>query len=153
MELLKSNKVEGCLGRAEEDAVKMFKKAPVNEADVTVSHADKYKKQKTSDYIPTEHVLVDSNICERSFSKARQFMHYLRAHIAPESLELLLFLYCNKEYWNNSIVIDKSINWDLEKKKAKKAADDEAAAAAARESNFARRRRRRRLKMNFLNSY
>ena len=35
----------GRLSRAEEDAVKMFKKAPVNEADVTVSHADKYKLQ------------------------------------------------------------------------------------------------------------
>ena len=63
-------------------------------------------------------------------------MHYLRAHMAPESLELLLFLYCNKEYWNNSMVIDQAINWDLERKKAKKAADDEAAAAADRESDF-----------------
>ena len=131
MELLKSNKVEGCLGRAEEDAVKMFKKAPDNEADVTVSHADKYKKQKTSDYIPTEHVLVDSNICERSFSKARQLMHYLRAHMAPESLELLLFLFCSRGYWSNSRAsTDEAVTWDVERRKATRAAEEAATAAA-----------------------
>ena len=44
-------------------------------------------------------------------------MHYLRAHMAPESLELLLFLFCNREYWNYSKIIDEAINWDVEKKR------------------------------------
>ena len=120
----------GRLSRAEEGAVEMFKNAPVDGAGVAVSHADKYKKQRTSDYIPTEHVLVDANICERSFSRARQFMHYLRAHMAPESLELLLFLYCNKEHWNNAAVLDKAMLWDSERRKARRAVEEAAAAAA-----------------------
>ena len=97
---------------------------------MVLSHADKYKKQKTSDYISTDHVLCDSNICERSNSRARLYMHYLRAHMAPESLELLLFLFCNREYWNYSKVIDEAIHWDVERRKAKRAAEEAAAAAA-----------------------
>ena len=34
-------------------------------------------------------VLCDSNLCERSFCAARQFLHYIPAHMAPESLEML----------------------------------------------------------------
>lgn len=120
------------LSPAEEEAVKRFRKEnPADGASVPLSHADKYKKQKTSDYIPTEHVLCDSNICERSNSRARLFMHYLRAHMAPESLELLLFLYCNREYWNTPIVIDQAIHWEAERRKAIKAAEQAAAAARA----------------------
>ena len=58
-------------------------------------------------------------------------MHYLRAHMAPESLELLLFLYCNREYWNSPIVIDQAIHWEAERRKAIKAAEQAAAAARA----------------------
>ena len=118
------------LSPQEEEAVKRFKK-PADGATVVVSHADKYKKRKTSDYISTEHVLCDSNICERSNSRARLYMHYLRAHMAPESLELLLFLFCNREYWNYTKVIDEAIHWDMERSKAKRAAEEAAAAAAA----------------------
>ena len=107
-----------------------FKKAADGAPVVVQSHADKYKKQKTSDYISTEHVLCDSNICERSNSRARLYMHFLRAHMAPESLELLLFLFCNREYWNYSKVIDEAIHWDVERRKAKRAAEEAAAAAA-----------------------
>ena len=57
-------------------------------------------------------------------------MHYLRAHMAPESLELLLFLFCNREYWNNSKVIDEATHWDVERTRATKAAEEAAAAAA-----------------------
>ena len=102
------------LSPQEEEAVKRFKKTADGATVVVQSHADKYKKQKTSDYISTEHVLCDSNICERSNSRARLFMHYLRAqHMAPESLELLLFLFCNREYWNYSKIIDEAIHWDV----------------------------------------
>ena len=59
---------------------------------MVLSHADKYKKQKTSDYTSAAYVLCDSNTCERSSSRARLYMHYLRTHVAPESLELLLLL-------------------------------------------------------------
>jgi len=57
-------------------------------------------------------------------------MHYLRAHMAPESLELLLFLFCNREYWNNSKVIDEAIHWDVERTRARRAAEEAAATAA-----------------------
>ena len=90
------------------------------------------KKQKTLDYISTEHVLYDSNICERSNSRVRLYMHYLRAHMAPESLELLLFLFCNREYWNYSKVIEGAIHWDVGRKKVERTAEEEEAAAAAR---------------------
>ena len=57
--------------------------------------------------------------------------------VAPESLELLLFLYCNKEYWNNAEVIDKAILWDGERRKVRRAAEEAAAAAArAAEGDF-----------------
>lgn len=86
--------VDVMLSPAEEEAIKMFRKPKSDDgATMVISHGEKYKKQKTSDYIPTEHVLCDSKLCERSNSRARQFLHYLRAHMVPESLELLLFLY------------------------------------------------------------
>ena len=56
--------------------------------------------------------------------------HFLRAHMAPESLELLLFLFYNREYWNYSKVIDEAIHWDVERRKAKRAAEEDATAAA-----------------------
>ena len=124
------------LSPEEEEAVKRFKKPAVDGAAVALSHADKYKKQKTSDYISTAHVLCDSNISERSNSRARLYMHYLRAHMAPESLELLLFLFCNREYWNNSRVIDEAIHWDVEMRKAKRAAEEAAVAAARAADDF-----------------
>ena len=58
-------------------------------------------------------------------------MHYLRAHMAPESLELLLFLYCNKEYWDSVAVLDNAMLWGSERRKARRAAEEAAAAAAA----------------------
>ena len=57
-------------------------------------------------------------------------MHYLHAHMAPESLEQLLFLLCNREYWNNSKVIDEAIYWDVERTRARRSAKEAAAAAA-----------------------
>ena len=54
-------------------------------------------------------------------------MHYLRAHMAPESLELLLFLYCNSDLWEYPAIIDEAVAWEKEQQEA------EAAAAAAAE--------------------
>ena len=76
------------LSPLQEEAVKRFKKS-ADEATLVVSNADKYKKQKTSEYISTAHVLCDSNIWERSNSRARLYMHYLRAHMAPNLVSSL----------------------------------------------------------------
>ena len=85
-----------------------------------------------SEYYDTEHILTDSNVCERAFSRARLFMSYLRSHMAPESLELLLFLFCNRHYWANyPRIIDEAIAWEDTKKKQAAAAASAAAAIAA----------------------
>jgi hypothetical protein len=120
------------LSAAEELAVKMFKRpnAAATPEGAHINYAEMFKKkQKMSEYLRTEHVLVDSNICERCFSQARRFMHYLRAHMDPSSLELLLFLHCNKDLWKFPRIIDHVKLWNDDRKK--KARDEAAAAAAA----------------------
>ena len=42
---------------------------------------------------------------------------YAREHMAPESLELLLFLYCDKDLWNYAAIIDEAIAVAWEAKK------------------------------------
>ena len=104
----------------------MFKKKTVVRPVTELTYAEQCKQrgklQRTSEYTETSHVIGDSNICERAFSRARHFMHYLRAHMAPESLELLLFLqYCNSDLvWEYP-----AMSWEKEQQEA------EAAAAAA----------------------
>ena len=56
-------------------------------------------------------------------------MSHLRAHMDPTSLEELLFLYFNKDLWENASIIDKAVAW--EKDERLKAAAATAAAAAA----------------------
>jgi hypothetical protein len=67
------------LSPAEAEAVKMFKRPTVVENIEELSYAEqckrKGKQQKTSEYFCADHVLCDSNVCERSFSRARHFMH------------------------------------------------------------------------------
>ena len=60
-----------------------------------------------------------------SNSRARLFMHYLREHMASESLELLLFLFCSRGYWSNSRATDEAITWDVERRKATRAAEED----------------------------
>ena len=62
-------------------------------------------------------------------------MHYLRAHMAPESLELLLFLYCNKDLWNYAAIIDEAIAWEAQNNAAAAAAAAAATAAHVAEEN------------------
>lgn len=57
-------------------------------------------------------------------------MHYLRAHMAPESLELLFPLFCNREHWSSARVIDEAIHWETERTMTRRAAEEAAAAAA-----------------------
>ena len=81
----------------------------------------------------TNRVLPDSNICERTFSRARLYMNHLRAQMDPKNLEELLFLYVNQELQSNDAsVIDEAIAWNKRgKAKAVTAANATAAAAAA----------------------
>ena len=48
---------------------------------------------------------------------------YVRTWHPKVCLELLLFLFCNREYWNNSRVIDDAIHWDAERTRARRAAE------------------------------
>jgi hypothetical protein len=49
--------------------------------------------------------------------------------MAPESLELLLFLYCNSDLWEYPAIIDEAVAWEKEQQEAEAAAaeveDDE----------------------------
>ena len=56
---------------------------------------------------------------------------YAREHKAPESLELLLFLYCDKDLWNYAAIIDEAIAVAWEAKKNAAAAAAAAAVATA----------------------
>ena len=65
------------------------------------------------------------------FSRARLYMSHLRAHMDPTSLEELLFLYFNKDLWENASIIDKAIAWEKDERLKAAAATATAAAAAA----------------------
>ena len=58
-------------------------------------------------------------------------MSHLRAHMDPSSLEQLLFLFFNKELWENPNIIDKAIAWKKDEKLKAAAAASAAAAAIA----------------------
>ncbi len=70
------------------------------------------KQQRTSEYSCTDRVIPDSNICERAFNRAIIFIHNLRAHMAPESLQRLLFLCWIKIFWDCAAIIDEAISWE-----------------------------------------
>jgi hypothetical protein len=131
--------LESQLTPDEQHAVQRFLKPVVLEdADEieNLTYAERIlnqKRQRTSAYRCTNHILPDSNICERTFSRARLYMNHLRAHMDPKSLEELLFLYFNQELWaNDASIIDKAIAWDKrEKAKAKAATAATATATAA----------------------
>jgi hypothetical protein len=126
------------LSRNEKNAVKAFKKvdaaaaAADDDQEEVLGFADQLlanKRQRVSAYECTDHVLAEANCCERTFSRARLYMSHLRAHMDPTSLEELLFLYFNKDLWENASIIDKAVAW--EKDERLKAAAATAAAAAA----------------------
>lgn len=131
---------EGSLSRFEKEAVKAFKKKNhVADADSdaegeVLGYADKLllnKRKRESAYECTNHVLAEANCCERTFSRARLYMSHLRAHMDPSSLEQLLFLFFNKELWENPNIIDKAIAWEKDEKLKVAAAASAAAAAVA----------------------
>jgi hypothetical protein len=130
---------ERSLCRNEKHAVRAFKKidavaAAAEDDGEELSFADQLlasKRQRVSAYECTDHILGDANCCERTFSRARLYMSHLRAHMDPTSLEQLLFLYFNKDLWENASIIDKAIAWEKDERLKVAAATATAAAAVA----------------------
>ena len=112
---------EADLTDSEITAVKIFKKPdsiPRNHAAGSpeptgyassireILRAEKRQRIETSDYRRTLHVSTTSNICERLNSNARLIMNYLRKHMDPDTLQLILFLKHNRDFWKAEKVID-----------------------------------------------
>ena len=57
-------------------------------------------------YRSMNHIVSQSNICERLFSHAKIIMTDQRKHMMPYRLEGLLFLNFNKFLWNASTIQD-----------------------------------------------
>ena len=51
------------------------------------------------DWIPTT-----SNIVERLFSRAKLYLTSLRASMEPRTLEAMLYLHCNQDLWDQSLI-------------------------------------------------
>lgn len=110
---------EESLSRQEKEAIKRFlideDTADENPEDADsdqdwaqrlIDGAVSVKRQRVekSRYRPMSHVSPTSNICERLFSTAKIIMRPHRKHMSPFHLEMLLFLRCNKELWNETLV-------------------------------------------------
>ena len=119
-----TEKVQGSLEQRmtarEKFACKIFLKSDENDesdeddteesvgyAESIIENANRRKRSRTdaSKYISTEHVLKDSNICERLFSRANLIMSSLRKKMKPETLNILLFLHANRKYWPDARII------------------------------------------------
>jgi hypothetical protein len=133
---------EQSLTAAEKSAVKMFLIPGVEATDIEESHADRFlrtaahqRRRLNSKYRSTRHVPSQVNICERLFSGGRLVLNHLRSHMNPDSLELVLFLKINKDYWLDAKIIDDLIVKERQKVAAAAAslaqAQVSAAAAAA----------------------
>jgi hypothetical protein len=113
--------MEADLTREEITAVKVFKKPdylPRNQVAGSPEptgyassirdslRAEKRQRTETSQYRKTLHVSTTSNICERLNSNARLIMNYLRKHMDPDTLQLIIFLKYNRDFWKTEKVID-----------------------------------------------
>jgi hypothetical protein len=121
------NGQEAALTREEKSAVKIFLKpvapiVPVIQAEapdqnragfaadlLRRAHEDKRRRLTTSKYQDVTHVSPTTVINERLFSNCRVIMNHLRKNMDPDSLELLIFLKINSEYWRNAKIIDEII--------------------------------------------
>jgi hypothetical protein len=54
----------------------------------------------TSAYKSLKWITTTSNVCERLFSRAKLTLGSLRTSMTPRNLEILLFLICNRQYWD-----------------------------------------------------
>ena len=68
--------------------------------------AEKRLRSESSEYRKTLYVSTTSNICERLNRNAKLVMNYLRRHMDPDTLQLILFLKYNREFWEAASVID-----------------------------------------------
>lgn len=116
----------GCedrLLRAEKEAVSLYLKvvpaAVVDEekegelpgqayAHRILSEAEQNKRQRTdtSKYRTTIHVLPQSNLCERLFSHAKIIMADRRKHMKPQTLNDVLLLKANRQFWSACVIQD-----------------------------------------------
>ena len=121
------NGQENALTREEKSAVRIFLKpvAPIvpeiqaeapdqNGAGFAAdllrrAHEDKRRRLATSKYQDVTHVSPTTVINERLFSNCRVIMNHLRKNMDPDSLELLVFLKINSEYWRDAKIIDEII--------------------------------------------
>jgi hypothetical protein len=70
-----------------------------------------------SEYHPTWHVLPTSNVCERLFSRAKLVFSERRKRMSPETLEIILYLFCNYELWSPSTVQSACVDKRVDKPK------------------------------------
>jgi len=130
---------EGSLSAQEKSAVKMFL-VPGIEHPPAAGEEETYaqtflrtgasanqRRRLNSKYRSTKHVSSQVNLCERLFSSGRLVMSYLRSHMNPDSLEQVLFLKVNKDYWLDAKIIDDV----MVKEKLRVTAEAQAVAATA----------------------
>jgi hypothetical protein len=67
---------------------------------LSVAQQDKHQRTDTSKCRTTIHVLPQSNLCERLFSHAKNFMSDQRKHMKPQTLNDVLLLKANRQYWS-----------------------------------------------------
>ena len=73
------------------------------------AHAEKKRRVNKSKYM-VKHCIATSNICERLFSTARHQMSYLRKHMYPETLNMILFLKGNRALWKDAAIFQDILN-------------------------------------------
>eukprot|EP01040_Poterioochromonas_malhamensis_P017462 gene17462-20072_t len=74
-------------------------------------------RSNDNSYLPLDWIDCTSNVCERLFSRARLVLHYLRKRMTPASIEILLYLFVNRDLWDvNTIheILNKTRVEDLE---------------------------------------
>ena len=114
------NKMEDRLTAAEKAEVKMYllPNAPPEEApghalgneefDIEKIISDQEKeveaRSKKSRYRATEHIFTTSVIVECLFSRAKMILEDRRKSMSPWHMELLLFLYSNRDLWDANTV-------------------------------------------------
>lgn len=75
--------------------------------DEEMSFVDQILKKPRLDtnYMDLKFVPPTSNIVERLFSQAKLYMTPLRKSMEPKHLEMLLFLRCNRNLWDEKLLL------------------------------------------------
>jgi hypothetical protein len=64
-------------------------------------------RENKSKYRCTKHILTTSTVVECLFSRAKLILCDKHSGMTPHHVEMLLFLYCNKELWREAEVHNK----------------------------------------------